>query len=279
MGFASPATVLLWVLALRRSAGTDAITRPSALRNFDSRNTATLRARSPDSARSCPITNVLPGKCRSGSKCHTDLPGTDVEVVIAHCKHRMGFLNFLLEDIESQGLSLVKVTIAAWCQVGQSTRDILSTMPPISPRFYPLLNVVLTYGNVTTADHAWAAYFESNYQSLASQLLLVSIRTPLLTVGSHARYPYHARHAYGCSWKLLVTDHGAMIIVAADPRYMARRELFASIELPASSRYEDTAGSRSFWILMRISRSLLVAPSCTSSEDTSCCTSLEDTSK
>ena len=119
----------------------------------------------------CPCSRVLHGGCYGGGSCSAGGPplGDDVEVVIAHCKHSLDFLDDLRGDIVSAGLHLKLIMIVAKCGETAALRALRNTA---SHELLGVLKVVQP-SNVGRCDHSWATHIARNYHTLASRLIMI----------------------------------------------------------------------------------------------------------
>ena len=120
----------------------------------------------------CPCSSVLRGGCYGGGSCSAGGPplGDDVEVVIAHCKHSLDFLDDLRGDIVSAGLHLKLIIIVAKCGETAALRALRNTA---SHELLGVLKVVQQSSNVGRCDHSWATHIARNYHTLASRLIMI----------------------------------------------------------------------------------------------------------
>ena len=120
----------------------------------------------------CPCSRVLHGGCYGGGSCSAGGPplGDDVEVVIAHCKHSLDFLDDLRGDIVSAGLRLKLILIIAKCGETAALRALRNTA---SHELLGVLKVVQQSSNVGRCDHSWATHIARNYHTLASRLIMI----------------------------------------------------------------------------------------------------------
>ena len=119
----------------------------------------------------CPCSSVLRGGCYGGGSCSAGGPslGDDVEVVIAHCKHSMDFLEDMRGDIVSAGLRLKLILIVAKCGETAALRALQNSA---SHELWGVLKIV-QQPNVGRCDHSWASHIATNYRTLASRLIMI----------------------------------------------------------------------------------------------------------
>ena len=108
------------------------------------------------------------------------LPGDDVEVVVSHCRYDMlreRGLPSLVQAIVSQGLRLARVTVVAKCGLNTTALHRLrarAVEDPTHPLFSTSVQLnVVPADNVGRCDHTWAAHIATNYDSLASRLIMI----------------------------------------------------------------------------------------------------------